>query len=151
VFGSSYDDVELLGRALAPGDGWYPIGLALHVQVGALFGAAYARIAPSLSAPPVLRGPSLAVAEHLVTWPLVQLTDRLHPARDQLPKLSGNRRAFAQALWRHFLFGLVLAELERRLNVTKELATPSPPEAYSSNGHGKLEDTVTVTAYGRTG
>jgi hypothetical protein len=151
VFGSSYDDVELLGRALARGDGWYPIGLALHVQVGALFGAAYARIAPSLPVAPVLRGPSLAVAEHLATWPFVQLTDRLHPARDQLPRLSGNRRAFAQALWRHVLFGLVLAELERRLNVPEEQATPLPPEDYSSNGHGRLEDTVTVTAYGHAG
>ena len=116
-----------------------------------MFGAAYARIAPSLPVAPALRGPSLAVAEHLATWPLVQLTDRLHPAREQLPRLSGNRRAFAQALWRHVLFGLVLAELERRLNVAEELTTPLPPEDYSSNGHGRLEDTVTVTAYGHAG
>ena len=41
AFGSSYDDVELLGRALISADGWYPVGLALHVQSGALFGALY--------------------------------------------------------------------------------------------------------------
>ena len=41
--------------------------------------------------------------------------DRVHPARDDLPKLSGNA-AFAQATWRHLVFGVVLGELERRFN-----------------------------------
>jgi hypothetical protein len=44
------------------------------------------------------------------------LSDRFHPARDQLPRLTGNRRALAQATWRHLLFGVVLGELERHAN-----------------------------------
>jgi hypothetical protein len=150
VFGCSYDDVELLGRALVRGDGWYQLGLALHVQNGALFGALYARVAPSLPLPPALRGPTVALTEHLVSWPLVALADRLHPARDRLPRLAGNRRAFSQALWRHLLFGLVLGELERRLGAVTELPARAPREDYSPNGHGRIQDTVTVTAYGES-
>ena len=47
LFASGYDDVELLGRAVRNGPDWYRVGLALHVQNGALFGAAYANIAPA--------------------------------------------------------------------------------------------------------
>ena len=65
--------------------------------------------------------------------------DRLHPAREQLPRLAGNRRAFAQSTWRHLLFGLVLGELERRVNAEPEPAPPEPEADYSSNGHGSLE------------
>jgi hypothetical protein len=144
VFSSRYDDVELLGKAVTRSDGWYPVGLALHMQNGALFGATYANIAPLMPIPPVLRGPVLALSEHLAVWPLGALSDRFHPARKQLPPLAGNRRAFAQAAWRHVLFGLVLGELERRINAAPE-PTPSQPEAdFSSNGHGSLEHAVSV-------
>jgi len=146
AFRSRYDDVELLGKAVTRSDAWYPVGLALHMENGALFGAVYANLAPTLPVPPALRGPLLAVAEHLGLWPLVGLTDRLHPARRDLPTLSGNRRAFAQALWRHLLFGLVLGELERRLNAEPEPTPPAEEADYSSNGHGRLEHAVTVTA-----
>jgi hypothetical protein len=148
VFSSRYDDVELLGRALTRGDSWYPAGLALHMQNGAALGAAYANLAPVLPVPPALRGPVVGLAEHLALWPLGALSDRFHPARKQLPTLAGNRRAFAQAAWRHLLFGIVLGELERRLNAEPE---PAPPEAeadFSSNGHGTLEHAVTVSGSG---
>jgi hypothetical protein len=46
----------------------------------------------------------------------VRLTDRHHPAREELPRLTGNRRALAQATWRHALFGVVLGAVEARLN-----------------------------------
>jgi hypothetical protein len=144
VFSSRYDDVELLGRAVARGDGWYPIGLAIHAGNGALFGAVYANIAPVMPIPPVLRGPLAALAEHIALWPLGAVTDRVHPARRDLPKLTGNRVAFAQATWRHLLFGLVLGELERRVNAEPEPAPPEPPADYSSNGHGSLEHAVSV-------
>jgi hypothetical protein len=52
AFGSRYDDVELLGRAMTRGDSWYPLGLALHLGNGALFGAVYANVAPALGPPP---------------------------------------------------------------------------------------------------
>lgn len=143
VLSSRYDDVELLGRAvIRKGGGWYPVGLALHVQNGALFGAVYANVAPALPIPPALRGPAAALAEHLVLWRLGDVSDRFHPARDQLPTLTGNRRAFAQATWRHLLFGFVLGELERRANADADGAPAPPIPDYASNGHGSLERAV---------
>ncbi len=144
AFSSRYDDIEVLGRAVVRGDGWYPAGLLLHLQNGALFGALYANIAPYLPVPAPLRGPVVALTEHVITWPLGAVADRLHPARKDLPKFAGNRRAFAQSAWRHLVFGLVLGELERRVNTEPE---PTPPEQqadYSSNGHGSLETAVSV-------
>jgi hypothetical protein len=148
VFSSRYDDVELLGKAVTRSDAWYPAGLALHVQNGAAFGAVYANLAPVLPLAPVLRGPAVALAEHLALWPLGAVTDRFHPARKELPGLAGNRRAFAQATWRHLLFGVVLGELERRLNAAPEPAPPEPEADFSSNGHGTLEHAVTVSGSG---
>ncbi len=120
AFGGGYDDVELLGRAFlpyAPKWRWYPLGLALHVQNGAVFGAVYAGVlAPRLPGPPALRGPLVAQAENFGLWPLGRLSDRFHPARRDLAQLGGNRRALAQATWRHLLFGVLMGELERRLN-----------------------------------
>jgi len=103
----------------------------------------YANVAPGLPVAPALRGPAAALAELFATWPLAALSDRFHPARDQLPVLSGNRRAFAQAFWRHVLFGVVLGELERRLNAGEDLP-PGPPPDYASNGHGSLERAVSA-------
>jgi hypothetical protein len=123
VLRSSYDDVELLGRMVAPHGrrrAWYPAGLAMHVQNGALFGAVYANVAPRVGAvlpvPPAARGVAAAMAENFGFWPLGRLSDRWHPARDKLPRLTGNRRAFWQATWRHLLFGALLGELEQRWN-----------------------------------
>ncbi|MBV8430009.1 MAG: hypothetical protein JO244_02525, partial [Solirubrobacterales bacterium] len=113
LLSSRYDDVELLGRAVVGGDAWYPAGFALHVGNGALFGAVYSNVAPVLPLPPILRGPTVALTEHVALWPLTAVADRFHPARKRLPPLAGNRRAFAQATLRHLLFGLVLGELER--------------------------------------
>jgi hypothetical protein len=144
VFSSRYDDVELLGRAVTRGDSWYPVGLALHMTNGALFGAVYANLAPVLPLQPALRGPAAAFTEHLASWPVGAASDRLHPARDQLPALAGNRAAFAQAVWRHLLFGFVLGELERRLNAAPEPAPPEPEADFSSNGHGSLEHAVSA-------
>lgn len=122
LFGGGYDDVELLGRMVAP-DGparrWYPAGLAMHVGNGAMFGAVYGGLlAPTVLAPvpAALRGPLVAQAENFGLWPLGRLSDRFHPGREHLTPLTGNRRALAQATWRHMLFGVVLGELERRWN-----------------------------------
>ena len=78
------------------------------------------------------------MAEHLAFWPLGILVDRYHPARKELEPLQGNRRAFAQATWRHLLFGIVLAELERRLNAESQYE-PLEQVPVSSNGHGNIE------------
>ncbi|HEY6397694.1 MAG TPA: hypothetical protein VIX82_09595 [Solirubrobacteraceae bacterium] len=142
LLASSYDDVELLGKALISGEGAYPAGLVMHISNGALFGAVYSNLAPSVPLPVVLRGPALALAEHVLLWPLTAATDRFHPARDQLPTLAGNRRAFAQATLRHLLFGFALGELERRVNATADPVPLEPRADYSSNGHGSLERAV---------
>ena len=53
------------------------------------------------------------LVEHLVTYPLTLLTDRFHPARGapELPPMSRSGRAFAQATFRHLVFGVVLGVL----------------------------------------
>jgi hypothetical protein len=116
LFDSRYDDVEILGKLVTRGDGWQPIGFALHVQNGAIFGAAYTRLKPSLPGPAVLRGLLIGLVEHVAAWPATMLVDRYHPARKQLPKLSANRRAFGQATIRHAVFGVVLGFVEDALN-----------------------------------
>src|SRR4026209_2865853 len=62
LFDSEYDDVEILGKLVTRGGHWRPIGFVLHVQNGAIFGAAYARLQPSLPGPAGLRGPRAAQA-----------------------------------------------------------------------------------------
>jgi hypothetical protein len=116
LFDSRYDDVEILGKLVTRGDDWQRIGFALHLQNGAIFGAAYARLKPSLPGPPVLRGLLVGLVEHVAAWPTVALIDRYHPARKELPKLAANRRAFGQATIRHAVFGIVLALVEDALN-----------------------------------
>jgi hypothetical protein len=137
LFRSRYDDLELLGKLIRRDASWPLAGLALHIQNGMLFGAAYAQARPFLPGPPVARAACAAMAEHVGLWPLGRLVDRYHPARQELTPLGGNRRAFAQSAWRHLLFGLVLGELERRLNADDEYEPPEVP--VSSNGHGSIE------------
>jgi hypothetical protein len=138
LFGSDYDDVELLGKLLPLDSGWRAAGFGLHVANGATFGAIYALLRPLAPLPPLAAGAIAALAEHVATWPLARLVDRHHPARSDLETLAGNRRAFAQGLWRHLLFGLILGELERRLNAEGEFE-PLEGVPVSSNGHGNIE------------
>jgi hypothetical protein len=116
LFDSEYDDVEILGKLVTRGDHWQPIGFALHVQNGAIFGVAYTRLKPFLPGPAVFRGLLVGLVEHVAAWPTVALIDRYHPARKELPKLAANRRAFGQATVRHAVFGIVLGLLEDALN-----------------------------------
>jgi hypothetical protein len=116
LFHSRYDDVEILGKLVTRGDDWRPIGFALHVQNGAIFGAAYTRLKPSLPGPAVVRGLLLGLIEHVAAWPAMALIDRYHPARKELPKLTANPRAFGQATIRHAVFGIVLGFVEAALN-----------------------------------
>ena len=124
LFDSRYDDVEILGKLVTRGDGWLPIGFVLHVQNGAVLGAAYARLKPSLSGPPVLRGLLAGLVEHIATWPMTVLVDRCHPARKELPKLAANPRAFGQATIRHAVFGAVLGFVEDALNPSAAAGQP---------------------------
>ena len=138
LLGTRYDDVELLGKLVTRGPGWPAAGLAIHMANGAAFGAAYALARPVLPMPPLAAGVAAALAENFGGWPLGRLVDRYHPARSELEPLSGNGRALAAATWRHLLFGLVLAELERRLNDVAEFE-PLEQVPVGSNGHGNIE------------
>jgi hypothetical protein len=148
VFGVDYDDSELLGKVFTRGSSWPVVGAAIHLGNGALMGAAYSNLAPRLPLPSWTRGPLVALAEHVVTWPLTIAVDRVHPARDEMPRLAGSARAFAQATWRHLLFGIVMGELERRLNAPPDRDIPPYEHVVSSNGHGKLEHVGVAPADG---
>ena len=141
AFACGYDDVELLGKAVTRGPGWEAVGVALHVQNGMAFGATYAAVRPLLPGPPVAWGLAAGLIEHVALWPLGRLVDRYHPARGDLTPLAGNRRAFAQAAWRHALFGLVMGAVEARLNDRSADEPPAEVPA-SSNGHGSIEQAV---------
>jgi len=139
VFGVRYDDTELLGKAVTRGRAWRPVGVAMHLANGALFGAAYANVAPRVPLPSWARGPAAGLGEHAATWPGTLLIARVHPAGADFPPLFADPRAIAQATWRHLLFGVVLGELERRLNAPPDAEPPSFGEIASTNGHGDLE------------
>jgi hypothetical protein len=146
VFGVPYDDTELLGKAVTRGRAWPVVGLVMHVANGALFGAVYATVRRRLPLPAAARGPAAGLAEHLGSWPLVLLTDRVHPARDELPTLGTSPAAFAQATWRHLLFGTILGELERRLNGAGDDEPTTYEHVVSTNGHGNIEHAITGAA-----
>ena len=80
----------------------------------------------------------------LATWPGTAGLSRIHPASGDLPELWGSGRAFAQATWRHLLFGTVLGELERRLNPPDTEPNPIDPADAASNGHGSAEYVVSL-------
>ena len=139
LFGVENDDTELLGKSVTRGRAWPAVGLAMHLANGAMFGAIYANVAPRIPIPSWLRGPAAGMAEHMATWPSMVAVDRFHPARKELPDLALNPRAFAQATWRHVLFGVALGEIERRLNAPPDREVPDYEHVASTNGHGNLE------------
>lgn len=116
AFRAGYDDVELLGRAVRPdGSGWRPLGWLMHVGNGAMFGLAYSEVrrrTPGVS--PLVTAQAMAQAENVGLYPLAALVDRHHPARDAIAPSFGPRQ-FAQATWRHALFGLLLGLGARRI------------------------------------
>jgi hypothetical protein len=96
VFGCDYSDVEFLGR------GRRSVGLVVHAANGALFGVVFdlARQRVDLDQRRLALG--LALAEHMALWPLIVLAER---------DLLTSSRAFAQATYRHALFGILLGRL----------------------------------------
>ncbi len=139
AFGTGFDDVELLGKAVTRGRAWPLVGWLLHLQNGALFGAVYANVASRTPLPSWARGPAAGLAENFATWPLVALTDHAHPAREELPPAFADPRALAAATWRHLLFGVLLGELERRMNADGRVEVPDYSHLVSTNGHGRVE------------
>jgi hypothetical protein len=102
-----YSDVAVLGKAVTRSRGWLIAGLAMHAANGAVFGVAYERVRRR-----GISAPAMALAEHTVLFPLGAIVDRCHPARGTkglAPLWS--KRAFAQATFRHLLFGALLGRL----------------------------------------
>lgn len=113
---SRYDDIELLGRAVRPhGDGWRSAGWTIHGINGAAFGLAYSELLRRTPHVPARASAQAMVqAENFGLFPLAAVLDRVHPARDQLPRMFGTRQLL-QATWRHAILGTVLGEVASRL------------------------------------
>ena len=108
-----YSDVAVLGKAVTRGPRWRRVGLALHAANGALFGLAFHEARSRVPVGQRKLAVGMALAEHVSLYPLCFFIDRYHPARGEpgVPPLLRSRRAFAQATWRHALFGFVLGRL----------------------------------------
>ena len=96
VFGCDYSDVLFLGR------GRRSLGFAVHMANGALFGIAFDAARRRVDVDQRRLALALALGEHLALWPFISLVDR---------DLVTSPRAFAQATYRHALFGFVLGRL----------------------------------------
>ena len=116
LFACDYSDVALLGKAVTRGPRWRSAGFAVHVLNGAIFGLVFDGARRRLAIEPRRLALGMALAEHLSLYPLCYLVDRHHPARGEegIPPLLTNPRAFAQATFRHAVFGLVLGRLASR-------------------------------------
>lgn len=113
VFRCDYSDVAVLGKAVTGGRGWWVAGAALHVANGMAFGVAFHEVRRRRALDPRALAIAMALGEHLALYPLGAVVDRFHPRRGSpgIPPLLTNGRAFAQATWRHALFGVVLGRL----------------------------------------
>jgi len=96
VFGCDYSDVLFLGR------GHRSVGFLVHAANGALFGVAFDAVRRRVDVDQRRLALALALGEHLALWPFISLVDR---------SLVTSPRAFAQATYRHALFGFVLGRL----------------------------------------
>jgi hypothetical protein len=96
LFGCDHSDVDFLGR------GRRSVGLAVHAANGALFGIVFDAIRERLDVNQRRLALGLALAENVALWPSIVLVDRA---------LLTSPRAFAQATYRHTLFGVLLGRL----------------------------------------
>jgi len=112
LFRHDYSDIAVLGKAFTRGPAWQPLGFAIHAVNGAAFGLVYHELSRRMPRNPRRLALELALLEHLVLFPTGHFVDRFHPARGR-PGVARlfHRRAFAQATFRHTIFGLVLGRL----------------------------------------
>ena len=113
VFGCDYSDVALLGKLVTRGRRWRAAGFAVHAANGVAFGLAVHEARRVVRMDGRRLALAMALAEHAALYPLCYFVDRHHPARGEegVPPLFTNPRAYAQATWRHALFGFVLGRL----------------------------------------
>jgi len=109
VFRCDYSDVAVLGKAVTRGRSWRRVGFAIHAVNGAIFGLAFEELRWRVPIGERKLAVAAALGEHLTLYPLCYFIDRYHPARGEpgIPQLFTNPRAFAQATWRHVLFGYI--------------------------------------------
>jgi hypothetical protein len=93
VFGCDYSDIALLGR------GNRALGFVVHAVNGAAFGLVFDVVRERVDIDKQRLALALALAESTLSWPFLGLVDR---------DLVRSPRAFAQATYRHALFGAVL-------------------------------------------
>jgi hypothetical protein len=107
-----YSDLAVLGKAVTRGPRWRTAGFAIHAVNGAVFGLAFDELRRHVPIGPRKLALAMALVEHTALFPLGALVDRYHPARGGpgLASLIGPR-PFAQATWRHLVFGAVLGRL----------------------------------------
>ena len=108
-----YSDVALLGKAVTRGKHWRLAGLGLHALNGGVFGLAYEAASRRTTVGRKRLALGMALAEHVGLYPLSYFVDRYHPARGEpgIPPILRSPRAFAQATWRHAVFGVALGRL----------------------------------------
>ena len=113
LFRCDYSDIALLGKFVTRGRHWRAAGFAVHAVNGAIFGLVFHEARQRLDVDQRRLAVAMALAEHGTLYPLCYFIDRHHPARGEegIPPLLTNARAYAQATWRHALFGLALARL----------------------------------------
>src|SRR5436305_12926381 len=109
AFDGPHRELRLVGRMLAPEAAWKPVGLAVHLMNGAMFGVAFDR----LGGRGVRQAVIAAQLENAVLWPTLVVADRLHPdVRDGTwAPLLNDRRVLAQEVAGHALFGVALGLL----------------------------------------
>lgn len=112
AFRTPYSDLRLLGGGVTAGPLWRPIGLAMHLANGALFGAQLERRGWR----GWKRGLVVAELENAALWPGMAIVDRLHRDRRSgaWPPLFRSGRVFAYEATLHGLFGIVLGALLAR-------------------------------------
>ena len=96
LFACNHSDVEFIGR------GRRSVGLVVHAANGALFGVVFDAIRRRVDVDQRRLALGLALAENVALWPSIVLVDR---------RLLTSPRAFAQATYRHMLFGVLLGRL----------------------------------------
>jgi hypothetical protein len=108
-FGGPHRELRLVGRMLAPESAWLPVGVAVHLANGALFGIVFNR----LGGRGVRSAVIAAQVENALLWPAMAAVDRLHPdVRSGVwPPLARNPRVIAQEVAGHAVFGAVLGGL----------------------------------------
>ena len=150
VFGVDYDDAELLGSAVTRERGTLgdlrPRPRAARRSTARSFGAVYAAASPGRRRPGRAArraGRPGRARRHLAADPL---PGPRAPGRREFPQLWGDRRALAQATWRHLLFGTLLGVIEERLNPPPGEAAPAEEDHSTSNGHGNVEHLLVTRA-----